>query len=149
MSCTTIDGCCCAKNSQCVRICNANYCLFDGCPMHPTAHVHNLAGHYTRSCIYFHYHTDLHANAVLPCAVGKSMCPQIQVVLHGVSRRALQEVFITACSWGTNVDIAHAIHRLSPNAPQRLSRHNTVAAHIGVQICVVMDVDARSSIVFR
>ena len=89
-------------------------------------------------------HTDY-----LACAVGKSMCPQIQVVLHGVSRRALQEVFITACSWGTNVDIAHAIHRLSPNAPQRLSRHNTVAAHIGVQICVVMDVDARSSIVFR
>ena len=34
-------------------------------------------------------------------------------MLHGVSRRALQEVFITACSWGTNVDIAHAIHRLS------------------------------------
>ena len=102
-----------ARGSQCGRICNANYCLFDGCPMHPTAHVHNLAGHYTRSCIYFHYHTDLHANAVLPCAVGKSMCPQIQVVLHGVPRRALQEVFITACSWGTNVDIAHAIHRLS------------------------------------
>ena len=53
-----------ARGSQCGRICNANYCLFDGCPMHPTAHVHNLAGHYTRSCIYFHYHTDLHANAV-------------------------------------------------------------------------------------
>ena len=51
-------------SGQCGRICNANYCVFDGCPMHPTAHIHNLAEHYTSSCIYIHYHPDFYLNAV-------------------------------------------------------------------------------------
>jgi hypothetical protein len=64
-------------------------------------------------------------------ARGVRLCVVV-TFLHGVSRRALQEALITSYSEGTNVDNAHAIHRLSPNAPQRQSRHNTVHKVVSV-----------------